>query len=208
MDNAMTRDLLHSLITHPPGVPWYGFARFTSELRDPDFCKALKRSGCTMLKLGLESGDQDVLDSLEKNIRLDEASQSLQTLHQVGIGTYVYLLFGTPGEDQAAAEKTQDFVIRHTPWIDFLNVAIFNLPLFSEEAEEYKTFPFYEGDLSLYTQFHHPRGWDRGKVRQFLDKGFKRHSAIVPILRRDPLGFTSNHAPLFLLKGKNFPGAC
>ena len=153
-----------------------------------------------MLKLGLESGDQDVLNSLEKNINLDEASQSLQALHQAGIGTYVYLLFGTPAEDQAAAEKTQDFVISHAPWLDFLNVAIFNLPLFSDEAEENKTFPFYEGDLSLYAHFHHPKGWCRGKVRQFLDKRFKRHPAIAPILRRDPPVFTSNHAPLFMLK--------
>ena len=202
LDNAMTPTLLRLLIAWPPGPPWYGFARFTPELRDPDFCVALKKSGCAMLKLGLESGDQGVLDSLEKNIRLDEASRSLQTLHQAGIGTYVYLLFGTPAEDQSAAAKTQDFVIRHAPWIDFLNVAIFNLPLCSDEAKEYKIFPFYDGDLSLYTQFHHPRGWNRGNVRQFLDKQFKRHPAIAAILRHDPPAFTSNHAPLFMLKGR------
>jgi len=200
LDNAMTPALLRLLITHPPGVPWYGFVRFTPELHDPDFCIALKKSGCAMLKLGLESGDQGVLDSLEKNIHLNEASRSLQILRQAGIGTYVYLLFGTPAEDQAAAEKTQDFVISHAPWINFLNVAIFNLPLFSDEAKEYKTFPFYDGDLSLYTQFHHPRGWNRGKVRQFLDKQFKRHPAITSILHRDPPAFTSNHAPLFMLR--------
>ena len=200
LDNAMSPALLHRLTIQPPGVPWYGFVRFTPELHDPDFCMALKKSGCVMLKLGLESGDQAVLDSMEKNIHLEEASHSLQNLHQAGIGTYVYLLFGIPAEDQAAAEKTRDFVIRHAPWIDFLNVAIFNLPLFSDEAQEYKTFPFYDGDLSLYTQFHHPQGWNRGKVRQFLDKQFKRHPAIASILRRDPPAFTSNHAPLFILR--------
>jgi radical SAM superfamily enzyme YgiQ (UPF0313 family) len=198
LDNAMTPALLRCLAAHPPGVPWYGFSRFTPELCDLDFCMALKRSGCVMLKLGLESGDQGVLDGLGKNIHLGEASQSLQNLHRAGIGTYVYLLFGTPAEDQAAAEKTQDFVVRHASWIDFLNVAIFNLPLFSDEAEEYETFPFYEGDLSLYTQFHHPHGWDRNKVRRFVDKRFKRHPAVASILRRDPPAFTSNHTPLFL----------
>ena len=200
MDNAMTPALLRRLIEHPPGVPWYGFVRFIPELHDPDFCLALKKSGCAMLKLGLESGDQRVLDSLEKNIHLDQASRSLQNLHRAGIGTYVYLLFGTPAEDQTAAEKTQDFVIHHAPCIDFLNIAIFNLPLFSDGAKNYETFPFYDGDLSLYTQFHHPRGWNRGKVRQFLVKQFKRQPAIASILRRDPPAFTSNHAPLFMLR--------
>ena len=40
--------------------------RITAELTDPDFCRALKDSGCAMLKLGLESGDQAVLDQMQK----------------------------------------------------------------------------------------------------------------------------------------------
>ena len=152
-----------------------------------------------MLKLGLESGDQEVLDSLEKGIDLREAAGTLKWLHEAGIGTYVYLLFGTPAEDREAAGRTLDFIRRHGEWLDYLNIAIFNLPACSREAEALDTFPFYEGDLSLYTNFRHPRGWSRGQVRQFLDKEFQRHPAIAPILRRDPPCFTSNHAPLFLL---------
>ncbi len=37
-------------------------------------------------------------------------------------------------------------------------------------------------------------------VRQFLDKEFKRHPAIAPILRRDPPIFTSNPAPFFAME--------
>ena len=33
-------------------------------LTDDDFCLALKKSGCVMLKLGIESGDEEVLDNL------------------------------------------------------------------------------------------------------------------------------------------------
>lgn len=200
LDNALSPALLKRLIQNPPGVPWYGFARFTSDLQDPNFCRVLKASGCVMLKLGLESGDQEVLDRLEKGLDLETASQSLKNLHQAGIGTYVYLLFGTPAETPDAAGRTLDFVSRHKDWIDFLNVAIFNLPMFSQEAEGLETFPFYEGDLSLYTNFRHPQGWSRSEVRQFLDKTFKRHPDIATILQRDPTCFTSNHAPLFLLR--------
>jgi radical SAM superfamily enzyme YgiQ (UPF0313 family) len=202
LDNALSPAMLKALIKDPPGVPWYGFVRFTPELNDADFCRALKASGCVMLKLGLESGDQDVLDSLEKGIDLREAAGTLKWLHEAGIGTYVYLLFGTPAEALESAEHTLDFICRHGDWMDYLNVAIFNLPVFSREAEALDTFPFYEGDLSLYANFRHPRGWSRGRVRQFLDKEFKRHPAIAPILRRDPPCFTSNHAPLFLLQEK------
>jgi hypothetical protein len=182
---------------NPPGIPWYGFARISKDLTDPDFCLALKSAGCAMLKLGIESGSQRVLDELEKGIDLKMAADALKTLHQAGIATYVYLLFGAPPEKEGDAFQTLDLVLRHQEWIDFLNVAIFNLPAFGPDTEKLETGDFYEGDLSLYRTFSHPSGWDRPKVRHFLDRVFKRHSAVATILRSDPPYFTSNHAPFF-----------
>jgi len=199
-DNALSPALLRSLAAQEAGVPWYGFARFTGHLADPDFCSALARSGCVMLKLGLESGDQKVLDALGKGIRLEEAARVLACLHKAGIATYVYLLFGTPAEDEASARKTLEFIATHHRLVDFLNTSIFNLPRGSAEARELDTYDFSQGDLSLYQGFAHPKGWDRNRVRQFLDKEFKRSPAISRIIRRDPPVFTSNHAPFFMLK--------
>ena len=197
LDNAMSPALLKALSEQPPGAPWYGFARVTKDLKDPDFCEALKRSGCRMLKLGLESGDQAVLDSLCKGIDLEIASPALKALKKAGIATYVYLLFGTPAETADGAHRTLDFTVRHSESIDFLNIAIFNMPAHGADADKFETKDFYEGDLSLYKSFAHPGGWDRSAVRRFLDREFKRHPAIARILRRDPPFFTSNHAPFF-----------
>ena len=197
LDNAVSPTLLRALADQPPGVNWYGFARLAPALTDPDFCRALRRSGCVMLKLGLESGDQGVLDAMGKGIDLTMAAQALAALNQAGIATYIYLLFGTPAETQRAARRTLDFVEQHAAAITFLNLAIFNMPLGSPEAASLAAGRFYEGDLSLYTDFVHPRGWHRKAVRLFLDQEFKRHPAIAAILRRDPPHFTSNHAPFF-----------
>jgi hypothetical protein len=198
LDNAVSPALMRGLAEKPLGIPWYGFARIGKELTDIYFCMALRRSGCVMLKLGLESGDQGVLDALEKGIDLGTASQVLDNLRQAGIAAYVYLLFGTPPETEKEARKTLDFVIRHKRAITFLNLAIFNMPLCGKEAGECETEEFYEGDLSLYTGFLHPDGWDRKKVRLFLDSEFKRHSAVLSILKNDPPVFTSNHAAFFV----------
>jgi radical SAM superfamily enzyme YgiQ (UPF0313 family) len=197
LDNALSPALLKTLSKHPPGAPWYGFARITKDLEDPDFCEALKRSGCRMLKLGLESGDQVVLDSLCKGIDIATASTALKVLKKAGIATYIYLLFGTPAESAEAAGRTLEFTVKHSEDIDFLNVAIFNMPAYGADANKFETKAFYEGDLSLYKSFVHPEGWDRSTVRRFLDREFKRHPAVAPILRRDPPFFTSNHAPFF-----------
>jgi hypothetical protein len=199
LDNAIRPSLLKRMTIDPPDVPWYGFVRISKELTNLDFCLALKRAGCVMLKLGIESGSQRVLDGLEKGIDLETAGKVLKALHQAGIATYIYLLFGTPPEREDDAAKTLEFIVRHQEGIGFLNMAIFNLPAFCPEVEKLETGAFYEGDLSLYRTFIHPYGWDRPRVRQFLDRTFKRHPAVAAILRRDPPFFSSSHAPLLAM---------
>jgi Radical SAM superfamily len=199
LDNAVSPALMKALAVESPGIPWYGFARIDANLADPEFCRALRRSGCRMLKLGIESGDQDVLDTMNKGTDLDIVSRTLRALEKAGIATYIYLLFGTPAESLDEARKTLSFVARHHTAVTFLNLAIFNLPITSSEASTLETVDFHEGDLSLYTNFIHPRGWDRRKVRAFLDREFRRHPRIAPILANDPPFFTSNHAPFFCL---------
>jgi radical SAM superfamily enzyme YgiQ (UPF0313 family) len=205
LDNAVSPGLLKEMARRPPGVSWYGFARVSDLLLDRDFCRDLKRSGGVMLKLGLESGDQTVLDSLGKGVRLEVASVVLKNLKSAGIATYVYLLFGTPPETRQRAERTLDFTVKHAPYIDFLNLALFNLPTFGPDAERFQTNPFYEGDLSLYCDFKHPEGWDRPVVRHFLDRVFRKHPDVSAILKRVPPIFTSNHAPFFLLSNLKAP---
>jgi radical SAM superfamily enzyme YgiQ (UPF0313 family) len=205
LDNALSPRLMKALSDSPPRVPWYGFARVTRHLADRGFCLALKRSGCIMLQLGIESGDQGVLDTERKGIALEVVSLALRSLRQAGIATYVYLLFGTPSETAKEARSTLAFTVQHADAISFLNLAIFNLPIHGQAAQELETRMHYEGDLSLYADFHHPRGWHRALVRQFLDKEFKRHPAIARIIRRDPPIFTSNHAPFFAMSNSGSP---
>lgn len=202
LDSSIAPTLFKALTDQPPGAPWYGFARVTRHLTDDNFCRELKTSGCAMLKLGIESGDQNVLTNLNKGIDLHEASAALRSLKKAGIATYCYFLFGTPPETEAAAMKTLDFVSRYADCIDFLNLAVFNLPAASIEAQNLATGDFYEGDLSLYKSFHHPGGWQRPNVRIFLEKTFKKHPAVAPILKRTPELFTSNHAPFFTFQNK------
>ncbi len=85
LDNALSPALLRRLALEGLPRPWYGFARLTAPLDDPELCLALRRGGCVMLKLGLESGDQGVLDALQKGIRLNTASRILANLHAAGI---------------------------------------------------------------------------------------------------------------------------
>ncbi|MGD9309057.1 MAG: radical SAM protein [Desulfosarcina sp.] len=205
LDNALSPRFLGYLIDHPPGIPWYGFARVTRHLTDAGFVHGLRVAGCVMLKLGVESGDQAVLDALAKGVDIGMVSRALKTIHQAGIATYVYLLFGTPAENEASANRTLAFTRDHAAHIDYLNLAVFNLPAHSRDAASLDTREFYAGDLSLYREFVHPQSWNRNRVRPWLSKVFRKQAAIRQILNNDPPYFTSNHAPFFSLAKRSYP---
>ena len=198
LDNAVAPSLMRRIIQEPLGSNWYGFARVTPDLSDPAFCEDLKKSGCVMLKLGIESGSQKILDAMDKGIDLELVEKALTALYQAGIATYVYLLFGTPSESITEARQTLEFTVRNAKAITYLNLAVFNLPRNSAETDSLMLKDFSSGDLGLYFDFHHPKGWDRKAVRHFLATEFKTDPEIRPILQRDPPFFTSNHAPLLL----------
>ena len=200
VDNAITPSFLDALSQQNQGFQWYGFVRFEKEFLNAGFCRNLKSSGCGMLKLGLESGDQSVLDQMNKGTNLASVSRILKNLHGADILTFVYLLFGTRFEDKAAAVKTLDFINAHAPYIDYLNLAVFNLPRYSEDAKGLETRKFYHGDLSLYLNFTHPHGWDRRRVKQFLDKTIKKRIHFRARIQRTPAFFSSNHAVFFQTK--------
>ncbi len=197
LDNALSPAIMKALTEDGPRLPWYGFSRISHQLTDVEYCRKLRKSGCRMLKLGIESGDQQVLSAMNKGIEPEMVSAVLTALEEAGIATYVYLLFGTPYESLQEARHTLSFIAENHSAISFLNLAIFNLPVCSREAGELEVESFYQADLSLYHSFVHPRGWDRKAVRRFLDREFIRHPRIAKILRRDPPHFTSNHAPFF-----------
>jgi hypothetical protein len=200
-DSEVSPLYLRELASNPPGAPWYGFARFSRALLDSEFCESLSASGCVMLQLGLESGDQDVLDRMGKGTRLEEIDAVLKNLKAAGIGSYIYIMLGAPYEDRDAAMRTRNFLRERAELIDFLNVAIFNLPAASEDAKRLETSGFYEGELSLYREFKHPKAWNRQQLRRFIALDLKGSPEIRSIIARTPPVFTSSHAP-FLLKSR------
>jgi len=202
-DNAIPPSTLRKLAEISPGPPWYGFVRCQEQLTDPAFARQLKESGCCMLKLGVESGDPAVLKNMKKGFTPKRSSRVLRTLSEAGIATYVYLLFGTPWEDEESALRTLSFVEENHESVTFINPSLFRMPRFETTSSSGET----TNDLSLYQDFNHEKGWDRRRVRHFLDRSFKKSPRVARILRRTPLQFTSNHAP-FLVLHRAISSAC
>jgi hypothetical protein len=197
-DSALPLAALRVLSEQRWSARWYGFTRFYPELVDRTLATALRRSGCVMLQLGLESGSRRVLGRLRKGIDLDHASTALRHLSDAGVAVYLYVMLGIPGETRDDALRTLEFIAAHAPYVRYLNTSLLNLPVGSPAEPDLRLVPFAAGnDLTLYSGFAHATGWDRRTARRFLERELSRHAAIAPILRQTPPVFGANHAPFF-----------
>lgn len=77
---------------------------------DKELLKLMKKAGCWQILYGIESGDQNVLNSLKKNITLEEVEKALKLTHECGIKTKGFFILGTPLETKETAGETIKFL--------------------------------------------------------------------------------------------------
>jgi anaerobic magnesium-protoporphyrin IX monomethyl ester cyclase len=68
--------------------------------------QALKRAGCAEVWMGVESGSQKVLDSMDKGLLISEVIEARHRLRQAGIRACYFLQFGYPGEGWREIQQT------------------------------------------------------------------------------------------------------
>jgi hypothetical protein len=92
-------------------IKWQGYARCDGRM-DFAYYQDLRNSGCVQLSYGIESGSQQVLDAMKKEISLDEIEQNLRDASALGIEAHTNWIIGFPSEDAQAFADTLTLVWR------------------------------------------------------------------------------------------------
>lgn len=103
-------DHLHS--THP-AVTWEANARadmFRDGFIDRPFLRHLKQTGCVCLRMGAESGNDDVLKVLRKDITVEHTTAAVRLCHEEGVTPLLFFMMGIPGETQSQLFDTLAFM--------------------------------------------------------------------------------------------------
>ncbi|MCK9595322.1 MAG: radical SAM protein [Candidatus Omnitrophica bacterium] len=72
-------------------------------------------AGCYMISYGVESGSQNILDSLKKSITLENTISAFKWTRHAGIRTIAYTIIGYPHERDEEVQNTIDLVNRLDP---------------------------------------------------------------------------------------------
>lgn len=98
--------------------------RANEELIDSKILRLAKQAGFWMIFYGVESGNQKILNSVNKNLKLAEIERAFRLTKKLGIKTYASFMIGNLGENRSTVRETIDFALRLDP--DFYGFAIAN----------------------------------------------------------------------------------
>ena len=102
--------------------------RFNKEL-----LSQMWKAGCRTLLFGVESGNQKILDNVQKGTKVAQAKRAFKTAKDIGMHTIASMTLGMPGESKTTIDETIGFAKRVKP-----DYALFSL------ATPYPGTKFYE----------------------------------------------------------------
>ena len=116
----------------------------------PDILKRMRKAGCWHISFGIESGDQSILDAMQKNERLPDVERAVRWSHEAGLKTSGFFILGFPGETIDSLDRTRMFALK----LPLDDISIMRLTPFPGAA-------VYE-DISRYGTFE--RDWEKMNI--------------------------------------------
>jgi radical SAM superfamily enzyme YgiQ (UPF0313 family) len=112
---ALRRERLYAILDAV--APWD--IRFRCYMRPdrvrPETLARLKRAGCVEIGMGVESGSQRILDTVDKGTTVEQNTRAVQLCKEAGIVANAFLMIGLPGETRETVEETRRWMHRAKP---------------------------------------------------------------------------------------------
>jgi radical SAM superfamily enzyme YgiQ (UPF0313 family) len=110
LDKARARAIAEGLVSKGLKLFWTCEARVN--LVDKELLLAMKRAGCYAVAYGIESASLQILDTLHKDITLEQVEAAVHLTREAGLETIGYLMLGSPGETTETIRQTIELAKR------------------------------------------------------------------------------------------------
>ncbi|MBW1789590.1 MAG: radical SAM protein [Deltaproteobacteria bacterium] len=102
-------DLCREMIRRKLNISWATTTR--ADLVDEQLLLIMKRAGCELLGLGIESCSQQILDNAKKQETVSQIRNAVALCRKAGMPTMGHFIFGLPGETEATARSTISYAV-------------------------------------------------------------------------------------------------
>ncbi|MBF0293600.1 MAG: radical SAM protein [Magnetococcales bacterium] len=102
------RGICEEILRRGIEIQWYCNVRGDVK---KDLLALMKQAGCRLVTVGFESGDQALLDSMKKGIKLEKYHQFVRDVKEAGILVHGCIMAGNPGETRKSLEASYRFAV-------------------------------------------------------------------------------------------------
>ena len=110
LDRERVREFCELLMQEPKKAFWTCNGHIGN--LDLALLRDMRRAGCRLIQYGVESGDQNILDTLKKGITVQQIIKTFRLTRQAGIRTVANVMIGNPGDTRETIAKTIDLTKR------------------------------------------------------------------------------------------------
>jgi radical SAM superfamily enzyme YgiQ (UPF0313 family) len=115
--------LCQAMIGH--GFRFFWGAQSTIDIGDDiEVLDLLRRAGCRVLFIGMETIDQANLDAVKKNYSADSYQQTIRNIHRAGIKIAAFFMYGLDHDTLQTSSTLSRFIIRNKISLPMLNVLV------------------------------------------------------------------------------------
>ena len=107
------KKILNMMIKNQYDFKWHAYYR--CQFADDETVAMMKDSGCEGVYLGIESGSQEILDNMNKAVKVDRYKEGISLLNKYNIISHANFLIGFPGETDKTVQESVDFIDEYQP---------------------------------------------------------------------------------------------
>ncbi len=93
--------------THFPKLVWS--CNFEANIASKKLMRTLKDSGCWLIQIGVETGNDEIMKEIKKGIKVEQVRSVCKMAYDVGLAMKTSFILGNPGETEETVEETISF---------------------------------------------------------------------------------------------------
>jgi len=110
-DLNRAKDICKEILKRKLKVTWNIYNGLRVDRIDRELLFLLKKSGCYRISLGVESGNQSILNRINKGTKVEDIKKAFKIANEVGIDTVAFCIIGLPDETEETMKQTIDLIL-------------------------------------------------------------------------------------------------
>ncbi|MDO8647822.1 MAG: radical SAM protein [Candidatus Diapherotrites archaeon] len=173
------KELCDLIIEKNISLPWGCYSRV--DTIDEESAIIMKKAGCYLVKIGFESGNDQILKNMKKGTTTGQARTAVKIFKKAGIQIHGTFVFGMPGETKETIQQTIDFAKELN--VDFVQFSVaqpypgteFYNYLKKNKLLEFKEWEDYLDDEGCITPIFEYPNLKKEEMEAMLKKAYKNY---------------------------------